>query len=353
MTVRKLTKDHNIPHQESIKDQLLEMVLDALMDLPAYRLKGKYKDTFEKYCYLELHKRTLSHSIKKTTERNGNDITPFLPISELYKQPNSLEKWIFSIESLPDHDKNTGWITLIFFGCAFLIKVDNPWLQLLGGLSLFVSYFSFLILSFRFFFWHKQNIDLTFSIINGILRNIYEYTNYVDNINQKNVFDKASMISESLIEDEIASLDYRQKKVNLFHMLFSFFCCIVITIFLGDMLIIFIKNAANVLTIADYEIIKKLNKENFSLLFLFPIGVALSRDILASALQERHLLLRQSLAILKSHIEDRKLSILNEDSTCIASEKRRSPPESIAGKGKTLGDIVSPIVSEEDWECLK
>lgn len=33
--------------------------------------------------------------------------------------------------------------------------------------------------------------------------------------------------------------------------------------------------------------------------------------------------------------------------------KRRSPPASIAGKGKTLGDIVSPIVPEEDWECLK
>jgi hypothetical protein len=33
--------------------------------------------------------------------------------------------------------------------------------------------------------------------------------------------------------------------------------------------------------------------------------------------------------------------------------KRRFPPSSIAGKGKTLGDIVSPIVDEEDWECLK
>jgi hypothetical protein len=33
--------------------------------------------------------------------------------------------------------------------------------------------------------------------------------------------------------------------------------------------------------------------------------------------------------------------------------KRRFPPASIAGKGKTLGDIASPIVDEEDWECLK
>jgi hypothetical protein len=37
----------------------------------------------------------------------------------------------------------------------------------------------------------------------------------------------------------------------------------------------------------------------------------------------------------------------------LPSKKRRTPPASIAGKGKTLGDIVSPIVNEEEWECLK
>jgi len=33
--------------------------------------------------------------------------------------------------------------------------------------------------------------------------------------------------------------------------------------------------------------------------------------------------------------------------------KRRSAPDSIAGKGKTKGSLVSPIVNEQDWECLK
>jgi len=32
---------------------------------------------------------------------------------------------------------------------------------------------------------------------------------------------------------------------------------------------------------------------------------------------------------------------------------RRFPPASLAGTVKILGDIVSPIVDEEDWECLK
>ncbi|MFO5528333.1 MAG: DUF2281 domain-containing protein [Cuspidothrix sp.] len=37
----------------------------------------------------------------------------------------------------------------------------------------------------------------------------------------------------------------------------------------------------------------------------------------------------------------------------LPTRKRRTPPEAIAGKGKTLGDIVSPIINEEEWECLK
>jgi len=36
----------------------------------------------------------------------------------------------------------------------------------------------------------------------------------------------------------------------------------------------------------------------------------------------------------------------------LPAKKRRTPPASIAGKGKILGDIVSPIVNEEEWECL-
>ncbi len=41
------------------------------------------------------------------------------------------------------------------------------------------------------------------------------------------------------------------------------------------------------------------------------------------------------------------------EDTVSPTVKRRFPPVSIAGKGKTLGDIVNPIVDEEDWECLK
>jgi len=36
-----------------------------------------------------------------------------------------------------------------------------------------------------------------------------------------------------------------------------------------------------------------------------------------------------------------------------ALPKRRRPHPEIAGKGRTLGDLISPVVDDADWECLK
>ncbi|WP_121969042.1 hypothetical protein [Leptolyngbya sp. BC1307] len=42
-----------------------------------------------------------------------------------------------------------------------------------------------------------------------------------------------------------------------------------------------------------------------------------------------------------------------EESLPTKAIRRRSPPAALAGKVKILGDIVGPIVDEDDWECLK
>jgi hypothetical protein len=47
------------------------------------------------------------------------------------------------------------------------------------------------------------------------------------------------------------------------------------------------------------------------------------------------------------------VTVLSEDTQNEVPLKRRIPPAAMAGKVKILGDIVSPIVDEEDWECLK
>ncbi|NJM00837.1 MAG: hypothetical protein HC924_19680 [Synechococcaceae cyanobacterium SM2_3_2] len=44
------------------------------------------------------------------------------------------------------------------------------------------------------------------------------------------------------------------------------------------------------------------------------------------------------------------ITILEEVSQ---QKKKRTRPAHLIGQIKILGDIVSPIVPEEDWECLK
>jgi len=41
------------------------------------------------------------------------------------------------------------------------------------------------------------------------------------------------------------------------------------------------------------------------------------------------------------------------DEPVLPPPAKRRPAPSIAGQGKTLGDLITPIVPEEDWECLK
>ena len=40
--------------------------------------------------------------------------------------------------------------------------------------------------------------------------------------------------------------------------------------------------------------------------------------------------------------------VLNQDS----EKHRKGPSKKIAGKGKIMGDIMSPVVDAEDWEVL-
>ncbi|TYQ26094.1 MULTISPECIES: hypothetical protein [unclassified Pseudanabaena] len=55
----------------------------------------------------------------------------------------------------------------------------------------------------------------------------------------------------------------------------------------------------------------------------------------------------------KPNLQTTRAIIVIAEENKVTQIKRRSPSKVIAGKGRTLGDIVSPIVDEEDWECLK
>jgi len=57
-----------------------------------------------------------------------------------------------------------------------------------------------------------------------------------------------------------------------------------------------------------------------------------------------------------SHEERLQLAIVLLQSLRQANPQppiRRFPLPTLAGKARTLGDIVSPMLDEGDWECLK
>lgn len=47
------------------------------------------------------------------------------------------------------------------------------------------------------------------------------------------------------------------------------------------------------------------------------------------------------------------IALTLDDAPVDAVPKRRKPHPEIAGKGRTLGDLIGPLVTENDWECLK
>jgi len=55
------------------------------------------------------------------------------------------------------------------------------------------------------------------------------------------------------------------------------------------------------------------------------------------------------------HWADRTVHVivLEKDTPDTATKGRRTPHPRIAGKGRTIGDLVAPVVDESDWECLK
>jgi hypothetical protein len=52
-------------------------------------------------------------------------------------------------------------------------------------------------------------------------------------------------------------------------------------------------------------------------------------------------------------VQSARLIVTVLEETTLPAGKRRTFPTALAGKVQIFGDIVSPIVDEEDWECLK
>jgi len=73
-----------------------------------------------------------------------------------------------------------------------------------------------------------------------------------------------------------------------------------------------------------------------------------------TGLTQRAALLQEGLKALIARESARRLALLGGTETQIANSpkpKRRAPPASLAGKVEIRGDIVAPLVDEEDSSC--
>lgn len=285
------------------EEQLLHIVLNNLMSLPAYKLQTKYREIFEKYVYTKLERSIQKNTLEKAHTVIDNNDLKNQSISAIYQKPNRWNILVFSFKSLPKIYKSIGWIAMISFACGLFSRASNPLLTLFGVISVLIFSFSFLIYGVQVSVWYSY-VENSFSILNRILDDINDYIHNFGDINEKNLYTRANIILENIIKDEISSLNYNLKQINIFNILFAFSISFLFVYILGDSPIEGIKWIASILNLGDFEYIKELNIEKFAIFILFPLGIALSKDIVISGLKERNKRLRRSLVIVMNRIQE-------------------------------------------------
>jgi hypothetical protein len=65
---------------------------------------------------------------------------------------------------------------------------------------------------------------------------------------------------------------------------------------------------------------------------------------------QRRVVIELPESFVNHHVE---LIALTVDEAAPGGARKRHPHPDIAGKGRTLGDLVTPVVDEADWDCLK
>ena len=121
--------------------------------------------------------------------------------------------------------------------------------------------------------------------------NILQYIDDYDIENETKLNRQIYIILKDFIEDDILDLDYSWKKINLFNILFAFLLSFISVLITEDILVNTIKYLANVLGFGELDLISKLNAEKLVTFILFPLGIAISLDIVTSSFQNLVLIL--------------------------------------------------------------
>ncbi|MGL6338526.1 MAG: hypothetical protein ACRC80_05215, partial [Waterburya sp.] len=179
---------------------------------------------------------------------------------------------------------------------------DYLYLKLIG--IFFVIFSSILLYAILLhYIYIKTNIQTAFSHSNRLLNDINNYASDLGGIDENNLYVKLYELLKNIIQDDISGLDYDWKKINVLSIYFAFCLSFLIVYITGNDFPEGIKWIANLLGFEDFELIKKLNRETFATLVLFPTGLAFSRDIVISSLKNKNKLLRRSLVIVESRLQ--------------------------------------------------
>lgn len=294
--------------------KLFYAVFEILINLPAYEPEEKYREIVKRHTYI--------NSDKLLRNINLVHITKKAKISLISKKINLWRKIWFSFKLSPKMYKDIYLTTIITFALVWLVKIDIYWFKLLGILFFFIFAYLFVICIILFVDEYNK-IDHVFSTINKTANKIKKYIIYFREINGLDWKGKINIISQSIIKDDISSLDYQWKKIDLFSILFAFYIVIAVVYILGDSSIDGIKWIANLLNFGNFEFIQKLTLETLAL-SIFPIAIAMSKFFYVSGLQQRNENLRYSLVIVENRFQE-----LNSSSTQSFIEQNQPSVKSI------------------------
>lgn len=208
------------------------------------------------------------------------------------------------------------WIKLLvsisfFLVSYWLVRQANVWVKLAG--LFFVLVFPFSLLSF----W--KDVSVLYALINNTFDFIHriqkEICSYVDNIFliheqgekefRTSIKVLSNKITKEFIQEEIRQLDYNSKKIHLFQLIFAFWLSFIVVYVTGDQFVVLIKNIAKLMNLLEFfPIINDLTVQTFWLIFLFPLSIAWSRDLIVEVSKKYSKKLHQSLFLIGLHEND-------------------------------------------------
>lgn len=283
---------------DHLRYQAFKIVLERIIELPAYKLR---KDQEEIFLIREISE--LDKSINKnayTREENSQKHS----ILSQYRQPNFIERKKITAAILPKRIKALFFIVAItLFSAYFLVRQGNPYLKLVGLIFVLTDVMVYLYLSFETQYWIDK-VDGTFWSIKKRLIDVSKYIDEFGNISKIKLQRDSGFIAERLIEEEIYELDQNKTSRRIAYGFIAAISMTMITIYIsGDIFLVYMK------TILGYVGARKY-VEDFNMVgVFFPLYLALFQYAISRGITRRLLILKKSLRLLRDKIrreEDEK-----------------------------------------------